>query len=386
MRVLRPSVSLTTRRCWWPWQATCGRCVTHRTCAPVAQAAQLAADDLGHRAADARVDFVEHHARRGGARAAHLHGQRQARQLAAGGDLRDRARRLAGVGADAEFHPVGAVRRRLGALQRRHVDHKLPAGHAQLLHAAGDCGGQRARRAGARDRELARLLLIGARARWPAARAGIQGRRRRLSMLRQLALQRAVPGDADRRARRGACGPAPRSSRAAARPSPGAPDRTPAIPGSAQSECATSCTWRAASSMAGCSAASRASRAPAVRNALPRARQQLVRVALLGFVQRPRARARALCASLPLWAMRVRSSCSAANLALGQAQRVQFLHLVAQQIEPRMAVAGRPPRAVTLRFISASQAACAARTSPTSDSSWPNSSSSSRCEWLRISD
>ena len=84
-------------------------------------------------------------------RAGHLYRQRQARQLAAGGHLGQRPQRLAGVGGDAEFDLVQAMRLRLGGGVRAHFDLEATARHAQRLHARGD------------------FLAEGARPRWRAS-------------------------------------------------------------------------------------------------------------------------------------------------------------------------------------------------------------------------
>ena len=81
----------------------------------LAQVAQLPTDDLGHRAADAGIDLVEHHAqRRGLGRRRHLHGEADARQFAAGGDLGEALGRLPGIGAHQKFDVVAAVGGELG--------------------------------------------------------------------------------------------------------------------------------------------------------------------------------------------------------------------------------------------------------------------------------
>ena len=72
---------------------------------------QPRADGVGHRAADAGIDFVEHQRRR---RAAigqhHLERQQKARKFAAGGDLHQRSRPRAGIGLHPELDAVEAVR------------------------------------------------------------------------------------------------------------------------------------------------------------------------------------------------------------------------------------------------------------------------------------
>ena len=76
-----------------------------------APAGQPHADGVGHRAADAGVDLVEHQRRR---RAAigqhHLERQQEARQFAAGRDLHQRPRPRAGIGLHPELDAVDAVR------------------------------------------------------------------------------------------------------------------------------------------------------------------------------------------------------------------------------------------------------------------------------------
>ena len=78
--------------------------------AAFAQRAQLATDDLGHRAAYAGIDFIEHHAAAFFGHAGHLHRQRQARELAARGYFGQRPGRLAGVGGDQKLDTVLALR------------------------------------------------------------------------------------------------------------------------------------------------------------------------------------------------------------------------------------------------------------------------------------
>ncbi len=75
-------------------------------------------DGVGHRAAHAGVDLVEH---QGGRRTLvgdhHLEGEQEARELAAGGDLHQRSRLGARIGAHPEFDAIDAVRtggRRVG--------------------------------------------------------------------------------------------------------------------------------------------------------------------------------------------------------------------------------------------------------------------------------
>ena len=93
--------------------------------------------DLRHAPADAGVDFVEDERRDAGAPAHQdLDGERQPRELAAGGDLAHRAGGLPGVGGDAELDAFQAAggRLRLGL-----EDDLEPAAlHGKALQAAGD--------------------------------------------------------------------------------------------------------------------------------------------------------------------------------------------------------------------------------------------------------
>ena len=110
------------------------------------QGAQLAADDLRHRAADAGVHLVEDHGRhRVRAQRGHLDGQGDARQLAAGGDLAQRPRRLAGIGRHQELHPLGAVGVRARLADRLQLHQEAAAAHAQLADQGGGGLAQRLR-------------------------------------------------------------------------------------------------------------------------------------------------------------------------------------------------------------------------------------------------
>ena len=74
---------------------------------------QPRADRVGHSAADAGVDFVEHQrGRRAAIGQHHLERQQEPRQLAAGGDLHQRSRLGAGIGLHPEFDAVEALRPR----------------------------------------------------------------------------------------------------------------------------------------------------------------------------------------------------------------------------------------------------------------------------------
>jgi hypothetical protein len=71
------------------------------------------ADRVRHRAADAGIDFVEHQrGRRAAVGQHHLERQQEARQLAAGGDLHQRARLGARIGLHPELDAVDALRPR----------------------------------------------------------------------------------------------------------------------------------------------------------------------------------------------------------------------------------------------------------------------------------
>ena len=127
------SPRLTTRKCGSANAATCGRCVTHSTCRRVAQRLQQPADGRGDGAADARVDFVEDQRGHVAHFARHdLDRERDARQLAARGDARERTERLLRMARDAELDVLEAVARR----RRRAAPARLEAaaGHRELLH------------------------------------------------------------------------------------------------------------------------------------------------------------------------------------------------------------------------------------------------------------
>ena len=95
------------------------------------------ADDLGDRAADAGIDFVEHHRRhRIEAQRGDLDRQRDARQLAAGGDLAQRPRRLAGIGGDQEFDAFAALRVRAARGRPVRARPRTAAAHAELARSA----------------------------------------------------------------------------------------------------------------------------------------------------------------------------------------------------------------------------------------------------------
>ena len=86
----------------------------------LAEPREALADRIRGGAADAAVDLVEHQARRRADLGQHdLERQHQAGELAAGGDLAERPRLLAGIGRDLERDPLGALARPVGLGQRR---------------------------------------------------------------------------------------------------------------------------------------------------------------------------------------------------------------------------------------------------------------------------
>src|SRR5437763_6060411 len=125
-----------------------------------AESAELAAHDLRDRAADAGVHLVEYHAARRLRRARYLHRERQPRELASRGDLGERPGRLSRVGGDAELDAVDPVLGRIGVAVLRDVGFEAPARHAERLHARGDVAGELARGARAACRELLGLRAI----------------------------------------------------------------------------------------------------------------------------------------------------------------------------------------------------------------------------------
>src|SRR6185312_5630884 len=91
--------------------------------------AQFAPDDLCHGATDAGIHFIEHHAAGLLRAAGNLYGKRQARQLAAGSNLCECARRLAGVRAHSQLDVIEAVLCGLRAPALRHIDLEAATGH-----------------------------------------------------------------------------------------------------------------------------------------------------------------------------------------------------------------------------------------------------------------
>ena len=125
-----------------------------------AEGAELPAHDLGDRAADAGVHLVEYHAARRLRRARYLHRERQPRELASRGDLGERPGRLSRVGGDAELDAVDPVLGRIGVAVLGDVGFEAPARHAERLHARGDVAGELARGAHASCGELLGLRAI----------------------------------------------------------------------------------------------------------------------------------------------------------------------------------------------------------------------------------
>ena len=113
----------------------------------LAQGAQLLPDDVGHGAADTRVDFVEDHGRhRIQAQRGDFDRQRDTRQLTARSHFAQGTRRLAGVGGNQELDPLGPVRVRFDHRLWLDIDQELTAAHAQLADQGG--GGVRQRLGG----------------------------------------------------------------------------------------------------------------------------------------------------------------------------------------------------------------------------------------------
>src|SRR6185437_7346484 len=97
--------------------------------------AQLLPDHLGHRTADASVDFVENHAAdRVLAQGRDFDGQVDACQLAARGDLAQRAGWLARIGADQQFAALSPLQVRLIRFHRLQFDPQYAADHAEIAH------------------------------------------------------------------------------------------------------------------------------------------------------------------------------------------------------------------------------------------------------------
>ena len=120
----------------------------------LAQRTQFPADDFSHGATNAGVYFIEDHAARLARRARYLHRKRQARELAARGDLGERSQGLTRIGGDAKFNLVNAVHGRLGRGKRCDLNGKPTARHAKRLHPQGDIPGELAARSSAPCRKL----------------------------------------------------------------------------------------------------------------------------------------------------------------------------------------------------------------------------------------
>ena len=85
--------------------------MTAITCTPEARRAKPHADSIGHGAADAGIDLVEHQCRRRAAVGEHdLEREQKARKLAARRDLHQRSGPRAGIGVHPELDAVEAVR------------------------------------------------------------------------------------------------------------------------------------------------------------------------------------------------------------------------------------------------------------------------------------
>ena len=136
---------------------------------------QQTSDHFGDAAADPRIHFVEDQGRRraGGARD---HREREAdpRQFAAGGDLRERPQRHAGMTGDAELDLLEPVR---AAFRQRHQrDFEAAAFHRQFLHAGRDRCAQSLAGLGAGLRQLFRFRRERLPWPWLRPRAGCRDR------------------------------------------------------------------------------------------------------------------------------------------------------------------------------------------------------------------
>ena len=149
--------------------ATCARCVTHSTwwcCASDCRSWPTISATPPPMPA---VDLVEDQRRhRGAAREQHLDRERQARELAARGDARERRQRLARVRGDLQLDRLEPAR---GGLVERFERHReAPALHGEALHRLGDLAAQllrarrgapsRARSAASRYARLGRGFLL----------------------------------------------------------------------------------------------------------------------------------------------------------------------------------------------------------------------------------
>ena len=87
---------------------------------PPGEAREALADGVGHRAADARVDLVEHQRRRRAAIGQHdFQRQHEARKFAARGDFGQRAGPRAGIGLHPELDAVDPLRPAVSGIARR---------------------------------------------------------------------------------------------------------------------------------------------------------------------------------------------------------------------------------------------------------------------------
>ncbi len=149
-------------------------------------------------------------------------------------------------------------------------------------------------------------------------------------------LRRRAPAAPPRR--RGACAPAPRSRPGAARPAPGAPHRRPASRDSAPARAPPRAIWMAASSSIGSTVPSWASSATSGRSACS-ARLTAACALPLSFSYSSPSASCAPSARRPRLASRACSSARPVNSLALQLQRLELLHLVAQQVELGVAIA-----------------------------------------------
>ena len=97
------------------------------------QCAQLPANDVGDRAADTGIDFVEDHGGHGiQSQRSHFDGQRNTREFAARSHLAQGPWWLAGIGRDQEFHPFAAQRVGAFGVVGLDGDFEMATTHAQF--------------------------------------------------------------------------------------------------------------------------------------------------------------------------------------------------------------------------------------------------------------
>src|SRR5258708_36276978 len=111
----------------------------------LAEGGEKTADDLGYAAADPRIDLVEDERRhRCLPGHEHLDRERDARQLAAGCDLREWGELLSRVRADPQLDGFHATRRWRFERLERHLE--TATRHREVLHRPRHLGGELLRR------------------------------------------------------------------------------------------------------------------------------------------------------------------------------------------------------------------------------------------------